>query len=149
MRMFNADGSEAEMCGNGVRCVAKYLYDHGLVRKTTLTIETGRGILTLDLEIPGGMRAAGARRHGRADPRSRAHSDHLARQSADWTSPLSVARSNLRGDVRVDGQPALRYVCGRDHRRSGARIGPQVRAPSGLSAGEPMSNSCVSTGRTT
>src|SRR5947207_3272329 len=54
MRMFNADGSEAEMCGNGIRCVAKYVYDHGLVRKPTLTVETGRGILTLDLEIEGG-----------------------------------------------------------------------------------------------
>jgi diaminopimelate epimerase len=54
MRMFNADGSEAEMCGNGVRCVAKYVYDHGLVRKPTLTVETGRGVLTLNLEIAGG-----------------------------------------------------------------------------------------------
>jgi diaminopimelate epimerase len=54
MRMFNADGSEAEMCGNGVRCVAKYVYDHGLVRKPTLTVETGRGVLTLDLEVSGG-----------------------------------------------------------------------------------------------
>ncbi len=55
MRMFNADGSEAEMCGNGIRCVAKYIYDHGLVRKPTLSIETGRGVLTLDLEVAGGM----------------------------------------------------------------------------------------------
>ena len=54
MRMFNADGSEAEMCGNGVRCVAKYVYDHGLARKPTLKIETGRGVLTLDLEVIGG-----------------------------------------------------------------------------------------------
>lgn len=54
MRMFNADGSEAEMCGNGIRCVAKYVYDHNLVRKPTLTIETGRGILTLELELGGG-----------------------------------------------------------------------------------------------
>jgi diaminopimelate epimerase len=51
MRMFNADGSESEMCGNGIRCVAKYVYDHGLARKTTLRIETGRGILSLDLEV--------------------------------------------------------------------------------------------------
>ena len=51
MRMFNADGSEAEMCGNGIRCVAKYVYDHGLARKPRLTIETGRGVLTLDLEV--------------------------------------------------------------------------------------------------
>jgi diaminopimelate epimerase len=54
MRMFNADGTEAEMCGNGVRCVAKYLHDHGLVRKPTLTVETGRGILTLELDVAGG-----------------------------------------------------------------------------------------------
>jgi diaminopimelate epimerase len=51
MRMFNADGSEGEMCGNGVRCVAKYLFDHGLATKPQLRIETGRGILTLDLEV--------------------------------------------------------------------------------------------------
>jgi diaminopimelate epimerase len=51
MRMFNADGSEAEMCGNGIRCVAKYAYDHGIAKKPTLTIETVRGILTLDLEL--------------------------------------------------------------------------------------------------
>jgi diaminopimelate epimerase len=49
MRMFNADGSESEMCGNGVRCVAKYVYDHGICRKDALRIETGRGILTLEL----------------------------------------------------------------------------------------------------
>ena len=42
MRMFNADGSESEMCGNGIRCVAKFVYDHGLVaQKTRLTVETG------------------------------------------------------------------------------------------------------------
>jgi diaminopimelate epimerase len=51
MRMFNADGSESEMCGNGVRCVAKFVYDHGLVRKPTVTIETGRGVLTLELQV--------------------------------------------------------------------------------------------------
>jgi len=54
MRMFNADGSESEMCGNGVRCVAKYVHDHGIAAKPRVTIETGRGVLTLDLEISGG-----------------------------------------------------------------------------------------------
>ena len=54
MRMYNADGSEAEMCGNGVRCVAKYVYDHGIARKPTLTVETGRGVLTLEVEVAGG-----------------------------------------------------------------------------------------------
>jgi diaminopimelate epimerase len=49
MRMYNADGSEAEMCGNGIRCVAKFVYDHGLAKKPELKIATGRGILTLQL----------------------------------------------------------------------------------------------------
>ncbi len=51
MRMFNADGSEAEMCGNGVRCVAKYAFDHGLTRSNPMRVETGRGVLTLSLEV--------------------------------------------------------------------------------------------------
>lgn len=51
MRMFNADGSEAEMCGNGIRCVGKFVYDKGLTNKTTLTIETLAGIKILNLNI--------------------------------------------------------------------------------------------------
>lgn len=54
MRMFNADGSESEMCGNGLRCVAKFVYDHGIARKEQLAIETGRGVLNVDLEIVDG-----------------------------------------------------------------------------------------------
>jgi diaminopimelate epimerase len=50
MQMFNADGSLAEMCGNGIRCVAKYVYDHGLCRQESLRIETGAGILTVEVE---------------------------------------------------------------------------------------------------
>src|ERR671939_92888 len=53
MRMFNADGSEAEMCGNGVRCVAKYVHDHGIAQKPVLHIETGRGVLTLEVQVKG------------------------------------------------------------------------------------------------
>ena len=66
MRIFNADGSEAEMCGNGIRCVAKYIYDHQLARAgeafavpggpsfpASLRIETGNGILTLGLDVDG------------------------------------------------------------------------------------------------
>ena len=51
MRMFNADGSEAEMCGNGIRCFAKYVYDHDICRQPALKVETGAGVLSLDLEI--------------------------------------------------------------------------------------------------
>ena len=54
MRMFNVDGSEGEMCGNGVRCVAKYAYDHGLTKSNPMRVETGRGVLTLDLKTDAG-----------------------------------------------------------------------------------------------
>lgn len=61
MRMFNADGSEAEMCGNGVRCVARYVYEHGIAREPELRIETGRGVLTLQVTPPGEVPAANPR----------------------------------------------------------------------------------------
>lgn len=51
MRIYNADGSEAEMCGNGIRCVAKYVYDHKLTQKKEITVETGAGIKTLQLTV--------------------------------------------------------------------------------------------------
>ena len=54
MRMFNSDGSEAEMCGNGIRCVGKFVYDKGLTNKTTVKIETLAGIKTLILNIKDG-----------------------------------------------------------------------------------------------
>jgi diaminopimelate epimerase len=54
MRMFNADGSEGEMCGNGVRCVAKYAFDHGLSKNNPLRVETGRGVLVISLDIEQG-----------------------------------------------------------------------------------------------
>ena len=49
MRIFNADGSEAQMCGNGIRCVAKYVYDHKITQKNPLTVETLAGIKTIQL----------------------------------------------------------------------------------------------------
>ncbi|MBO4229198.1 MAG: diaminopimelate epimerase, partial [Clostridia bacterium] len=53
MRIFNADGSEAEMCGNGIRCVGKYVYDKGYTDKKHLRIETLAGIKTLELQTAG------------------------------------------------------------------------------------------------
>ncbi len=55
MRIFNPDGTEAEMCGNAIRSVGKYVYDHKLTDKTTLKIETLGGIKTLDLEVTNGV----------------------------------------------------------------------------------------------
>lgn len=59
MRMFNADGSEGRMCGNGVRCVGKYLYDSGIARRETVTVETPAGIKELRLQMRDGQ-AVGA-----------------------------------------------------------------------------------------
>ena len=55
MRMFNADGSEAQMCGNGIRCVAKYVYDHDIARRTALNVETLAGVLNLNLFVADGV----------------------------------------------------------------------------------------------
>ena len=51
MQMHNADGSQAEMCGNGIRCLAKYAFDHGLAKKKEMRVETGAGVLSLKLHL--------------------------------------------------------------------------------------------------
>ncbi len=55
MAMYNADGSEGNMCGNGIRCVAKYVYDHGMTDKTDITVETKSGIKELELAVEYGL----------------------------------------------------------------------------------------------
>ncbi|MFO7577224.1 MAG: diaminopimelate epimerase [Pelovirga sp.] len=81
MRMFNADGSEAEMCGNGIRCVAKYAYDHGLARKREMTVETGCGVLALQLFTNG---------HGRVERvRVAMGEPGLTRASLPMTGPAA------------------------------------------------------------
>ena len=54
MRIFNSDGSEADMCGNGIRCVGKYVYERGLTDKSDLTIETKGGLKVIHMEVEGG-----------------------------------------------------------------------------------------------
>ena len=54
MDMYNADGSRGEMCGNGIRCVAKYVYDYGIVNKTSISVATKSGVKYLDLSIRDG-----------------------------------------------------------------------------------------------
>lgn len=90
MRMFNADGSESEMCGNGVRCVAKYVYDHGICKRPQLAIETGRGVLSLKLEI---------------DPAT----DHVRRVTVDMGEPIldpAQVPTTLPGNPKFPGAPA-------------------------------------------
>jgi len=89
MRMFNADGSEAEMCGNGIRCVAKYLYDHGLCRRERLAVETRAGVLSLDLMIEG---------------------DRVRRVRVDMGQPILTPAeipTTLPGNPLADGSPVV------------------------------------------
>ena len=67
MRMFNADGSEGKMCGNGSRCVAKYCFDKGLTDKTEFTLETLAGIKTLSLQVENGVTKSVSVGMGRAE----------------------------------------------------------------------------------
>lgn len=54
MRMYNTDGSYSEMCGNGIRCVAKYVYDHGICQRDSLRIASAEQVLSLDLQVEEG-----------------------------------------------------------------------------------------------
>jgi diaminopimelate epimerase len=84
MRMFNPDGSESEMCGNGIRCFAKYVYDQGHTAKTRITVETLGGDKTLDLTV----------RDGKVT--------HV-------TVDMGVPRLN-RADIPMEGDPAGQAV---------------------------------------
>ena len=55
MEMYNADGSRGKMCGNGIRCVGKYVYDHGIVKKDVITVDTLAGVKTLQLHVKDGL----------------------------------------------------------------------------------------------
>jgi diaminopimelate epimerase len=98
MRMFNADGTEAEMCGNGLRCVAKFVHDHGIAKKPRLTIETGRGVLAVELEV---------------------HQGRVERVTVDMGEPIlqrSDIPTTLPGDPPVDvpltiGGETLKFTC--------------------------------------
>ena len=91
MSMFNADGSEAEMCGNGVRCVAKYVTTTASPGSRRLSVETGRGVLTLDLDVRNGKVSASPWTWGRrsstpTDP------DHAAGTASRKLTVLSEER---------------------------------------------------------
>ena len=100
-------GPESEMCGNGVRCVAKYIHDHGIARKDRVTIETGRGVLTLDLEVEGG-KARRVRVDMGAPILQGSDIPTLLPGDPPVDVPLRVADREFARDGRLDGQPARR-----------------------------------------
>ena len=91
MRMFNADGSEGEMCGNGIRCVAKYAVDRGIAAANPLRIETGRGVLAVAW--------------------SRGADGRVARAAVDMGAPILA---HARIPARIDGLAADATVVGKE-----------------------------------
>jgi len=101
MIMFNADGSEGSMCGNGIRCIGKYVFDHGLTRKKAITVETKSGTVSLDLHTKAGKVAQVTVDMGPVRPVPR--SFHVR---ADGVRPLlEVTCEGFRGYVASMGNP--------------------------------------------
>ena len=126
MRMFNADGSEAEMCGNGIRCVGKYVYDHGLTRETRLTIDTGAGPKALELEV-----AHGRVRSVRVDmgpPRLARHEIPMAGEPAERVvdEPLAVDGERFLITAVSMGNPHCVIFCDEPTDRLVREIGPRI-----------------------
>jgi diaminopimelate epimerase len=97
MRMFNADGSEAQMCGNGVRCVAKYAHDHGLSDANPLRVETAAGVREIDLTL---------------DP-----DDKVAEATVDMGEPVLTAEQ-IPLDVSAGPAALAEQVAGDPRRRA-------------------------------
>lgn len=102
MRMFNADGSEGEMCGNGIRCIGKYAYENGLSRRSRITVETAGGVVDLHLHVRGGRVSAVTVNMGAPRPIPR-----------DFHRGADGSRRLLR--ARVAGHPALVLSMGNPH----------------------------------
>jgi diaminopimelate epimerase len=129
MRMFNADGSEAEMCGNGIRCLAKYAVEEGLVPADTerVTIETLAGVMTLDLYRENGMVVAARVDMGRPsfDPASLPANVEGSGPVIDL--PLTVDGVELQLTLASIGNPhAIHYVDFDPGEFPLERIGPLV-----------------------
>ncbi len=104
MEMYNADGSLGKMCGNGIRCVAKYVYDHGLTDKTTITVETGSGIKTLELTVEDG-KVAGVRVNMGAPDFTAANIPVVCTEEEAVKMPLSVGEKEYEITAVSMGNP--------------------------------------------
>ncbi|MDP6358755.1 MAG: diaminopimelate epimerase [Planctomycetota bacterium] len=92
MRMFNADGSEAEMCGNGLRCVGKFVFDRKIVEGTSFPVETGAGVLNVEI-TPDDRGLAAAARINMGEP-------HLARGEIPMQGPADERAVKQRLQIR-------------------------------------------------
>lgn len=104
MDMYNADGSQAQMCGNGIRCVGKYVYDKGLTDKISLTIETGAGVKNLELNVEDGKVASVRVEMGA--PELRPLFIPIAEQGRDFINrPVVVGQEEYRITALSVGNP--------------------------------------------
>ena len=113
MRIFNADGSEAEMCGNGIRCLAKYAVEEGMVAPEAnhVTIETGAGVLTLQLLRKGGVVTAARVDMGAPRFEPAALPANVEGPGPIIDLPLRVGEMDLRLTLVSMGNPhAIHYV---------------------------------------
>ncbi|MCR4320118.1 MAG: diaminopimelate epimerase [Candidatus Brocadiaceae bacterium] len=91
MRIFNADGSEAQMCGNGIRCVAKYVYDHKITQKNPLTVETLAGVKTVQLFATNG-KVSSARVNMGKPGLMRSEIPMLGKETQVINGPLTISK---------------------------------------------------------
>jgi len=140
MRMFNADGSEGEMCGNGIRCVAKFAVDRGMATVNPLRIETRRGVLEVWWERDTDGRVARASvmmgapileharipaRVDRVAPEARVvgHSIDLSRWGDDWWREAGVEPHITLVSM---GNPHVVFVCGDPWKVPLETVGPRI-----------------------
>lgn len=136
MRIFNADGSEAEMCGNASRCIGKYVYERRLTSKTLVALETGAGVKTLHLQVRDGVVESICVEMGKAilEQGARNQEQRLNSSETDVISPCSlllapcsvIDMGNPHAVVMVDGEITDEMVW-----QTGPRIEKDRRFPNG------------------